>query len=273
MKNMNIEKKEISVVIPAYNCEKSIKATLDSIFSQTFKEYIKEIIVINDGSTDNTGKIIEEYKNTATIKLITKNILNMGVSNARNTGINIATGKWIALCDSDDVWLPQKIEHQVKIINNNNEIDFLGGNHLNKAQKFFFKKIIGLKRINCNKLCFKMLPQTSTAIFKKEIVDSIGGYDIKQMYAEDGNFFMKVSANYNYFYDSDCVICYGNGKDGFGESGLSKNIYEMHKGILKNLKEMKELNYIKFNIYIIALIYENIKYLRRKIIVKWKKRK
>ena len=174
---------------------------------------------------------------------------------------------WIALCDSDDVWNVDKLKHQIEILNLNEEIDFLGGNHIATPQKILFKKINKLKRISVNELCLKVLPQTSTAIFKSEIIDKIGGFDETQKYAEDCNFFMKIAANYYYYYDPMQVLVYGNGKSGFGESGLSANIKEMHKGFLKNIKEMYKLGYISFIFYKFALCIENIKYIRRIIVV------
>ena len=78
---------------------------------------------------------------------------------------------------------------------------------------------------------------------------------------------MKIAANFKYFYDPVQVVFYGNGKEGFGDSGLSANIVEMHKGLLKNFKEMKDLKYITSSCYHLAVIIEMLKYIRRKIIV------
>ena len=90
---------KISVIVPVYNVEKFIKRCLDSIINQTTKDL--EIILVNDGSTDNSGKICDEYaKLDNRITVIHKE--NGGISSARNIGLDVATGEWIAFVDSDD---------------------------------------------------------------------------------------------------------------------------------------------------------------------------
>lgn len=263
-----INPRDISVIIPLYNGEITIKRVLSSILHQTYVNYIKEVIVVNDGSTDNSKRIVESIAEGSLIKIVLINTTNGGVSHARNVGMTNATGKWIALCDADDVWFADKLEHQVHLINQNEDIDFIGGNHIEEEQKYKLKTIKGLRKFTVTDLCIKTLPQTSTAVFKRNIFEEIGGYDEKQRYAEDGNFFMKIAANYNYYYDAKQVVTYGDGKKGFGDVGLSANIAKMHEGIVKNLKEMKSLGYISTVYYCFSMIVEKIKYIRRIMIVK-----
>ena len=118
-----------SVIVSAYNCEKTIAKSLDSVKNQTRYDLIKEIIIINDGSTDQTGNVIEQYiSSNPEMKCIYMRQENHGISHARNQGIMRANGKWIALLDCDDVWMPDKIERQYKhMFGNglsNNEITF-----------------------------------------------------------------------------------------------------------------------------------------------------
>ena len=100
--------KLISVIIPTYNCGAFIKEALDSIFIQTFADY--EVIVVDDGSTDDTRKVVDGYGEK--IRYIYQE--NKGVSAARNTGIRNAKGQFIAFLDADDVWLEQKLELQLE---------------------------------------------------------------------------------------------------------------------------------------------------------------
>jgi len=100
---------KISVVIPMYNSRDTIIKSLDSIKYQTALDKIFEIIVVNDGSTDDSLEIVKKYKElnpSLTIIIIDRH--NGGVSVARNEGMKIAKGDWIALLDSDDEWLPNK---------------------------------------------------------------------------------------------------------------------------------------------------------------------
>ncbi|MGC4044602.1 MAG: glycosyltransferase family A protein [Armatimonas sp.] len=100
---------KISVVIPAYNAEKTISATLSSILGQTHAP--DEIIVVDDGSKDNTCAVVSQ--NFPQVKLLRRE--NGGPAAARNQGIRDATGDWIALLDADDTWLPNRLEKQVPL--------------------------------------------------------------------------------------------------------------------------------------------------------------
>ena len=107
---------EVSVIIPFYAGVDWLSEAVDSVLLQTFKDY--EIIVVNDGSPENMTEFLTQYSNK--IKYIKKE--NGGPSTARNTGIEIATGKYIAFLDSDDLWLPQKLEIQLKYMRENDAI-------------------------------------------------------------------------------------------------------------------------------------------------------
>jgi len=98
---------KVSVIIPTYNRGRYVTKAIDSVLAQTYKDY--EIIVVDDGSTDNTRDILASYRDK--IRCIYQE--NMGASAARNTGIRASTGEWIAFLDSDDEWLPDKLSIQM----------------------------------------------------------------------------------------------------------------------------------------------------------------
>jgi glycosyltransferase involved in cell wall biosynthesis len=120
----DLNKPLISVIIPAYNAEKFIHETLQSVLNQTYTNF--EIIVLNDGSTDKTKEIVEKFQlSDSRIKLINK--VNTGVSDTRNLGMQKANGKYIALLDADDVWLPDNLEKKISVLEKNPEIHFVYG--------------------------------------------------------------------------------------------------------------------------------------------------
>src|SRR5699024_327756 len=125
----------ITVIIPVFNAQHSIEKCLNSVINQK-TDYKFEIIIINDGSTDKCQEIIEAYiaKNkNFDIQLI--NQKNKGVSEARNQGLKKGKGKWFALLDADDVWLPYKTQQQMQVFNKNENIDLLGtGRNNNKIK-------------------------------------------------------------------------------------------------------------------------------------------
>ena len=123
-------KDKVSVIIPVYNSEKTIVQVLDSVKRQTRFDYICEILVINDGSKDQSEELIQNYiceHSELPISYYSKE--NGGASSARNFGMRRAKGEYIAFLDSDDLWMPEKIEVQMKILLQHREIVFLGAGY------------------------------------------------------------------------------------------------------------------------------------------------
>ena len=113
---MNPIKDLVSIITPVYNAQKTIKATLDSIVSQSYKEW--ELILVDDASTDQSKAIVEPYLKDKRIKWIDM-AQNSGAAKARNTGIDYARGQYIAFLDSDDAWDNTKLEKQLKFMSDN----------------------------------------------------------------------------------------------------------------------------------------------------------
>ncbi len=107
---------KVSVIIPTFNREKYITHAVESVLRQSFRDY--EIIVIDDGSTDGTRPLLEPYLNH--IRYIRQE--NAGVSAARNTGLKLARGEWIAFLDSDDEWLPSYLSYQMELVGHSRAI-------------------------------------------------------------------------------------------------------------------------------------------------------
>lgn len=103
----------ISIIMPAYNAEKTISDSIDSILKQSYDNF--KLYVINDNSTDKTATIVN-HKESDKIKII-NNSVNLGVAKSRNIGISQCKGKYIAFLDSDDLWEPNKLEKQLEILN------------------------------------------------------------------------------------------------------------------------------------------------------------
>ena len=114
---------KISVIIPAYNASQYIERALKSVWAQT--RPADEIIVVNDGSQDNTSEIVRKYSDKVT--LIEQS--NNGVSSARNAGIKAAAGDWITFLDADDEWLPDKLQLQCNLLQQSPELSWIGGNY------------------------------------------------------------------------------------------------------------------------------------------------
>lgn len=110
----------VSIITPTYNCARFIAETIESVQAQTYEDW--EMIIVDDCSTDNTKEIVEQYqKDDPRIQYYCLP-QNSGAAEARNTALRLAAGKWIAFLDSDDLWTPEKLEKQIKFMQDNSYV-------------------------------------------------------------------------------------------------------------------------------------------------------
>ena len=185
---------KISVIIPTYNRVKLLSKTIDSVLKQSIE--INEIIIINDGSTDDTKELINTYKNDK-IKYIFQE--NQGVSSARNTGINLAKNRWLCFLDSDDIWHENKIIEQIKFHTKNPHIFF---SHTDELW-MFNGKIINQKKhqLKPSGFCFEEnIPNTligaSTVMVHKKVLEDVGNFDETLIACEDYDLWLRILLKY-----------------------------------------------------------------------------
>jgi len=169
---MSMKEMLVSIIMPAYNCERYIDEAINSVLAQTYKNW--ELLVIDDGSKDATFQILSEFsKNDYRIKPL-KNEKNMGVSATRNRGIELASGEWIAFLDSDDIWAPSKLERQLKTADKNSaEFIFTGASYINEDGQPY-KGIYEVPEIvSYNKLRNKNVISCSSVLIKKRFFNTI----------------------------------------------------------------------------------------------------
>lgn len=202
---------DISVIIPTYNRKNTLPRAVESVLNQTYKPV--EIIIVDDGSTDGTKEWFSEmYPLVHYIYQV-----NSGVSSARNTGINSARGDWIALLDSDDEWLPDKLELQVKLLQNNAELRFCHTNEIwirngvrinqmKKHQKYggnIFKKCLDICRIS-----------PSSSLFHTSVIKDVGRFDESLDVCEDYDLWLRITAKYPVlFLDQPLIKKFGGHTD------------------------------------------------------------
>ena len=188
---------KVSIIVPVYNGESRLRRCVESILHQDYPDL--EVILVDDGSRDGSLSIMEEYARLDNrVKAIHKE--NGGVSTARNAGIKAARGKWIALLDSDDVWLPNKIEAQWKQIEKHPEIKFIGCNRNQENLHYGTKVTDELYRLNLKQILIKMWPHTSTALIRRSVFKETGLFNEKQKYAEDGEMWNRIAIIYPLYY-------------------------------------------------------------------------
>lgn len=225
----------VTVIIPAYNCANCISYAIESVLNQTHKSY--ELIIVDDGSTDDTSKIVLNYKDK--IKYIYQD--NGGVSKARNTGILNSNGKYIGFLDADDVWDNNKLEIQLKAFEINDDVGLIFSYFLQtknykvlnnkyyedafnifkeynykidklfdyKSNIKFMKRDIAYFWGNIYKYLFLgnfILP--SSVLFKKSCLDKVGLLNEKYRVAEETEYFLRFSQYFMIGFVNYSLLCY-----------------------------------------------------------------
>ncbi len=237
----------ISVIIPTFERKHLIGRALDSVLKQT--QPAREVIVIDDGSSDGTAGWIK--KAYPSIILIDQK--NKGVSAARNTGIRNAKSKWVALLDSDDEWLPGKLEAQVKLLQKNedklfchtNEIWIRNSVRVNPMKKH--QKFGGMIFNECLDIC-RISP--SSSLFCRALLDDVGWFDETLPICEDYDLWLRVTAKYPVlFVDEPLIIKYGGHSDQLSRrpGGIEQYRIKALENILSrsNLKNSNRISAIK----------------------------
>lgn len=250
---MNITSQPIfSVVIPVYNIERYIKTCLDSVFAQTLGNF--EIICVDDGSTDNSINIVEQYNDTRLHIIHQK---NQGLAAARNTGINHSRGIYIALLDGDDFWLPNKLSAHFKHFNTNSIIDisysaslFVDDNN-NAIGIGQYPKLHNISPAHI--FCRNPVGNGSAAVMRRSFLRKIGNlvrsdnsyrfeyFDENLRQSEDIEFWLRAALDVNAKFEgiADALTCYR-----VNASGLSANLSRQYdcwcQGVEKNRLQHRE---------------------------------
>lgn len=233
----------VSVVLPVYNAEKTIGRAVESILEQTFSNF--ELLIINDGSTDRTSKIISDFSDPR-ISILSQE--NKGLVLSLNRGIESAIGKYIARMDADDISLPGRLEKQVSFLGKNPSYAIVG-----TATKIIYedgKKGIRYRPRNTadiRKNIVRICPFThSSVMIRKNVFDRVGLYDSsmdgsKELLVEDYDLWVRIlAAGYDMANLSDVLMVYNRGCDSILRNRTLVN--RMRQQILSRINAIKILN-------------------------------
>jgi len=168
----------VSVIIPTYNRAEEIIKCLDSIVNQTYTAI--EIVVVDDGSVDNTGQVIADYKVNRSLpegKLVYYRQINQGAPTARNYGLKIATGDFVVFFDSDDTMFPDRISLQAEAMAKEDTDSCAGGFTDSATKKEFIPALDASNSVISSLIHWKLMGSTQCWMYKKELLDKLGGYD------------------------------------------------------------------------------------------------
>lgn len=192
----------VSVIMPVYNGEKYIRSAIDSVLNQTLQDF--ELIIINDGSIDNTESIVKGYKDKR-IKYYYQN--NMGPGLARNFGMSLAKGEFISFIDSDDMYLKNKLKEQTNVLKNNKNFDIVycdieimdvNEEHISYIKdEFEYTK----KEDICAYMLFRqIIPAPASIMIRTECYKKGCKYGGNSFMAEDYEFLLNLSQNFEFYY-------------------------------------------------------------------------
>jgi glycosyltransferase involved in cell wall biosynthesis len=221
----------ISIVIPSYNGAAFLTEAVDSALNQTY--HPTEVIIVDDGSTDDTRSVLERYGDR--IRYVYQK--NRGLAGARNSGIMVSNGSFLAFLDSDDVWFPEKLEKQYPFFLRDQRIGLV------HSDVYDWYPERGEKAINnCGRHCFdgdclsqlykenRVLP--SSVVLKKHCIDSVGVFDEKLRSAEDWDLWIRVARRFLFGYVDEPLVLY---RQHIGN--MSRNYALMHEGELQVVRK------------------------------------
>lgn len=263
---------KVSVIIPTYNSAKTIEQCINSVINQTYKN--KEIIVIDDGSTDNTSEIIS--KNFSNI--IYHKIEHSGFpGKVRNDGIKLSSGKYISFLDSDDYWDKDVLKVLMTKAQKETETILFYGSLVYDGSDRDSRKIQDFKKPYSGYVFDKMVSENfipmHPAVIKKEAVESVGNFDETLRLSMDYDLWLRITYYYPTKYCPDAVGYYRIQEDShyFGADVLERNIttcriiYSAKKEFqLKNVSVLKRLavlnltiskNYLQKRAFLSALFF------------------
>ncbi len=203
---------DFSIILPTYNRAHLLKRAIDSVKIQSHTNW--ELIIIDDGSSDNTVELMEQYNNDTRIKYVT--ITHSGVSAARNHGVTLVTASQLAFLDSDDEWLPEKLRKQHQYfketdyqIHQSREIWIRNGTRVNPPAhaKKYAGDLFSVSLERC-------MITPSSVVMTREVWNEFGGFDTHYPACEDYELWLRISAKYPIgLLDEDLLIRYGGHAD------------------------------------------------------------
>ena len=227
------KKPEVSVILPTYNRGWILKEALDSVLAQDFRYF--ELIVVDDGSTDNTPQILDSYHQD----LMVVRQPNRGVSAARNRGIAAAGGGLIAFLDSDDLWLPRKLSSQVVFFNSNPEAV------INQTEEIWIRNGVRVnpktRHLKPSGMIFEpslalCLVSPSAVMMKRSLFDEVGLFDEDLPACEDYDLWLRISWRYPvHLIETPLIIKRGGHADQLSKApGLDKFRIQALKNIIES---------------------------------------
>ncbi len=218
---------QISVIVPVYNGKKTIQETIESVLNQTFSDF--ELIVINDGSQDSTLEVIANIQDA---RLQVFSYPNAGVAASRNRGLSHACGKFISFLDADDLWTPDKLEAQLKALQENPQaaVAYSWTDHIDESSQFLTPgpHITVSGDIYARLLLGNFLSNGSNVLVRTQALLEVGAFEQSLAPAEDWDMWLRLAAHYHFVAVASPQILYR-----ISTNSASCNIAKMEAACLR----------------------------------------
>ncbi|WP_336127584.1 glycosyltransferase family 2 protein [Mesoflavibacter sp. CH_XMU1422-2] len=169
----------VSIITPMYNSEKFILKTINSVVNQTYSNW--ELMLIDDGSTDNTIQIVEDFKQKYSNITLLQNPTNLGTAQSRNKGILEAKGDYIAFLDADDLWKPNKLDQQIQFMQNHNcDVSFSSYEQIDENGKPLHKLVQAIPKLTYNKYLKTNYIGNLTGMYNAKTLGKITSPDLRK---------------------------------------------------------------------------------------------
>ncbi|OUL37626.1 glycosyl transferase family A [Nostoc sp. T09] len=217
----------ISVIIPVYNGEKTITSTIKSVLSQTLSDI--ELIIINDGSKDSTLEII---KNIYDFRLRVFSYPNAGQAVSRNRGLSLASGEYISFIDADDLWTTEKLEAQLKALQDNPQasVAYSWTNYIDEQGNFLVSGTHTIENGNVYEklLVSNFIENGSNPLIHRQALVEVGGFDASMTPAEDWDLWLRLASRYSFVGVPSPQILYR-----VSATSASANLFKMETACLQ----------------------------------------
>lgn len=227
----------VSIILPTYNCANFLPDSIRSILLQTYGSY--EIVVVDDGSTDNTKEVLDTFMGK--IKYISLE-QNKGLPTARNIGIQSAQGKYIAFIDADDLWSPEKLQTDIEYFQMYPEVGMVYSRHVNVDEKGKFINRGTKRQLPSGNIFIQLFSEqnfitTSTVVVKKEVFETTGLFDEQFFNCQDWDMWLRIAFYFKVAGINKFLVKYRH-----NPNSLSKN----YQRVLKHQKMVIDKIYTAF---------------------------
>jgi glycosyltransferase involved in cell wall biosynthesis len=232
----------VSIILPTYNSEKFIHRSIKSVLNQTYKNW--ELIIVDDASTDSTKEIIKNYeKEYKKIRSILLEENSGGPAKPFNIGIRNSDSKFIAFLESDDEWLPEKLEKQIEVFEKITNVGLVSCFAFrifpNGTKKLYKTPYLGLFERTKWKIFWEKLGiiSPSTVIIKREIVEKIGFFDEKIKAGADLDFYLRCIKEFDFYFIDEPLVNYYESEESLSKKQFWKKWIPEYEYILEKYEK------------------------------------